>query len=301
MLDSIYDTLEANGQSNVFKIIKAPQTGIVVHNTDGYETLTLDGIHAGLFDLTNYSANKTKSNDLVNANAAIGKIIQDEVWQIVIPLSADDVTKYAEKTSLNVRFTKDNMEARCNFEIQTKADGSYGVLTFYRFMVRYAAERYIDLQILDSVAEGLKVPKTAVVDFDLYTIPAEYYVQGGDSDSYGFYLETYNEDGTSTIKFITPTVYYVTDELCYVAKDQLQAKDIIIKPDSSERYQIGATGVVQGAYQINSGYTIFKRVEILEESNDYYIIKEGVSNGLIVYDHIVLDASLVDESEIVYQ
>ena len=168
-------------------------------------------------------------------------------------------------------------------------------------MVRYASERYIEIQIEESIVEGLKIPKSSVVDLDLYLIPVDYYVQGGDSDDYGFYLEVYDEEGNSSISFITPTVYYKTDEYCYVAKDLITDGDIIVLSDSNTRYQIGATSIVQGVYQINSGYTIFKRIEILDETSDYYIVAEGVSGGIVVYDHIVLDGSTVDESEIVYQ
>lgn len=46
---------------------------------------------------------------------------------------------------------------------------------------------------------------------------------------------------------------------------------------------------MSGVYNINQGYAVFNAVEILCESDEYYIIKEGNSYGLSNYDHIVQD------------
>lgn len=301
-LDDIYEQIDEHGLSNVFQIITTPQTGIVVHSTDGYESLALEDVTASLFDTSDYAVNKIKSNDLVSQGEAVGKIVQDEKWQIVIPLSEEDVKKYSEKTTLDVCFLTDGIQARCNFEIMEGKDGaSYGVLTFYRFMLRYVTERYLNIQIQETPVTGLKIPKTAVAELELYTIPVEYYVQGGDSNHYGFYLQGYDENGNATVTFITPTVYDKDENYCYVSKDLISPGDIVVMPDSTATYKIGSTGTVQGAYQINSGYTIFKEIEILAESNEYYIISDSTAAGLVIYDHIVLDAEIVDESQIVYQ
>ena len=65
---------------------------------------------------------------------------------------------------------------------------------------------------------------------------------------------------------------------------------------------MGATASLQGVYNINRGYAVFKQIEILEENGEFYTIKENTSYGLNVYDHIVLDASAVDaEGALIYQ
>ena len=45
---------------------------------------------------------------------------------------------------------------------------------------------------------------------------------------------------------------------------------------------------------------VFNAVEILCESDEYYIIKEGNSYGLSNYDHIVQDGEDVKEDEVVF-
>ncbi len=71
--------------------------------------------------------------------------------------------------------------------------------------------RYLEVTIhYNDVKSGLKIPKSAVIESSFYTIPKEYLTTGGNSDSKGFNQEIYNADGTS-IQFITPQIYYVTD------------------------------------------------------------------------------------------
>ena len=64
---------------------------------------------------------------------------------------------------------------------------------------------------------------------------------------------------------------------------------------------MGSTRALKGVFNMNKGYTVFKEIEILDSNREYYTIKKGASYGLSVYDHIVLDASLVTEGQILYQ
>ena len=79
------------------------------------------------------------------------------------------------------------------------------------------------------------------------------------------------------------------------------AGDYIVKPDSTDRYQIGASASLQGVYNINKGYAVFKQIDVLASNDEYYTIKKNMTYGLAVYDHIVLDASTVSEGELIYQ
>ena len=52
-------------------------------------------------------------------------------------------------------------------------------------------------------------------------------------------------------------------------------------------------------YCVNKGYTQFRKVDIIDRNNEYYIIKQGSAYGVKVYDHIVLDYSTVKEDELI--
>ena len=84
-------------------------------------------------------------------------------------------------------------------------------------------------------------------------------------------------------------------------KSPFQAGMVLIKPDSDDRYQIGPTDSLEGVYNINKGYAVFKQIEILNSNEEYCTIKKGMSYGLSVYDHIVLNAETVQEGDLIYQ
>ena len=57
---------------------------------------------------------------------------------------------------------------------------------------------------------------------------------------------------------------------------------------------------LEGVYNVNKGYAVFEVVEILDQNDSYCIVKGGTTYGLAVYDHIVLNASTVDEDDLLY-
>ena len=69
-----------------------------------------------------------------------------------------------------------------------------------------------------------------------------------------------------------------------------------------DRYQIGQTASLKGVYNINKGYSVFKQIEVLDSNDEYCTVKKNMKYGLSVYDHIVLDASIIEkEGVLIYQ
>ena len=123
----------------------------------------------------------------------------------------------------------------------------------------------------------------------------------------GFILLTYDTQGNQTRKFIEATYYAEIDGYYYVNKDNFNIGDCIVKPPSEdevtitdEKYIIGTVAVLKGAYCVNKGYCQFRQVEILDRNDEYYIVKMGTKYGLSIYDHIILNADMVTENQIMY-
>ncbi len=305
-LNSLNASMGESG--NVFQLKGSPYSGVVEFYTDGYEGTTIENISDDIFDEKKYTKSGISSGDLVENGSPLFKVISSEDWSILIQLDKDDVQKYSENEYVNVRFLKDNLKTTAGLEILNIGDKYYGKLTFKRFMIRYADYRYLDIQIIGNNVEGLKVPKTAIAEKDFMTIPIEYLVKGGDSNETGFNKKVYNESGESSIEFVTPAIYMKDDTYCYIDNDTLKNGDIIENTNTASadgtypEYQVGSTtGKLKGVYNVNTGYTEFRSVSILGESNDYYIIESGTNYGVQIYDHIVLDASLVKDKQIVFQ
>lgn len=123
----------------------------------------------------------------------------------------------------------------------------------------------------------------------------------------GFILLTYDTQGNQTRKFIEATYYAEIDGYYYVNKDNFNIGDCLVKPPSEdevtitdEKYIIGTVAVLKGAYCVNKGYCQFRQVEILDRNDEYYIVKMGTKYGLSIYDHIILNADMVTENQIMY-
>ena len=72
-------------------------------------------------------------------------------------------------------------------------------------------------------------------------------------------------------------------------------------PDSSRKYQVTPDTVktIQGVYNINKGYAVFRQVTIIDENEEFCIVDPGNIYGLSAHDRIVLDASKVNEDDII--
>ena len=125
---------------------------------------------------------------------------------------------------------------------------------------------------------------------------------GGEDNETGFSKQVYDETtGTTTVKFISPEIFYENEQYYYVDDEELAKGDILIKNDSVETFTVGQTDSLEGVYNVNSGYCIFRRIEKLSESSDYFLINTSTSYGLKVYDHIVIDGSVVTENAVVFR
>lgn len=291
--------------SGSFSQIHTPVSGIISYSIDGFEDLTAAQISETVFDRSSYTRAITHAGDLVEQGTPIYKVVTDDNWSLIFLLSETDVSDFRESSSLTVRFPGHDLTTEGAFSMIVGTDGqNYGKLDFDRYMVQFISDRYLDFQVVMDVEKGLKIPVSAVTSKNFYLVPVTYLTTGGDTDQEGFNKEIYTENGT-LVEFIPTTVYYSTDEFCYIDTDEdgeIHAGDYLVKPDSSDRFQIGQTASLNGVYNINRGYSVFRQIEIIAQNDEFYTVKKGTRYGLSVYDHIVLDAQSVSgEDQLIYQ
>ncbi len=299
-----------------FHQIRASKAGVVSYvvdqytdsenQTHSYSDLDPAAVTADAFNRAGYSRTQAKSGDLVEQGAPVYKIITSDQWSLLFAMDEQDRADYGGESQLHVTFPGYDLELTGDFSVITGADGNtYGKLDFTKYMVQFESERFLTFEISAEGATGLKIPRTAVTHKQFYLIPEEYLAYGGDSTSEGFMKETYSEqDGSASIVFVPTTLYNSVDGYYYIEisdQSEIKAGDYLVKPGSSDRFQVGQTAALDGVYNINRGYTVFRQVEILNSNEEYYIVAKGTSYGLSVYDHIVLDASTVTEGAIIYQ
>ena len=116
--------------------------------------------------------------------------------------------------------------------------------------------------------------------------------------------------GNSTKTFVSAGIYgrdEITDKetqktsyIYYVDKNKFKEGDALVDPDSGEKFIIGDTEVLEGVFCINQGYAVFRRIEILDENEEYAVVSKETYNGLVRYDLIVKNADKVSEQDILY-
>lgn len=299
-LMSEVNELEGSESAGMFNFVKAKTPGIIEYYTDGFEGVTRDSFTDEMLNDTSYKREDLSAVEIVNTGDPVYKLILDENWNIVVPLDEKKLEVLADQSTVSIRFLKNNLETKAGFEILRKDGKAYGILSLSNYMVDFAEDRYVELELMLQKIEGLKIPTTAITEKQFYTIPLGYETTGGDDNSTGFLKESYMEDGSVSAVFVPTTVYETTEEVSYVDSADFSPGDYIVKADSGERYQIGTTASLKGVYNINRGYAVFRKINILYETEEYCIIEPETDYGLSIYDHIVLDSKAVKEEEIIY-
>lgn len=300
-LEGIDAALAADGIS--FQQVRADSAGVVSYAIDSFEDLEPSQVTEASFDRSAYARSITKSGQQVESKTPVYKMVLSDNWSVVFPMTEEDVGQFGSEKSLKVDFQGYDLTTTGQFSMITGADGkAYGKLDFDKYMVQFISDRFVTFEIIREQQNGLKIPISAVTTKNFYLVPSRFLAKGGDSSESGFLKETYSEQGTSVV-FVPADIYMEKDDFYYIdtADESFKPGDYVVMQDTGERYQIGTSDSLEGVYNINKGYTVFRRIEVLTSNDEYYTIKRGTSYGLSVYDHIVLDASTVEEGKLIYQ
>ncbi len=302
IMNNIDSIIESTGSRDLFRTILAETNGIVVYSVDGYESKEPETITSSDFNKDNYNKSNLKAESIMVTGNPAYKMVTSENWYLMIKLNHDDISKYGlqSKKTIDIKVKKDNMTFTCGFSIIEKGDGIYGRLSLDSYMIRYASERFLDIELVTTGKSGMKIPVSSVTENDFYEIPKSYMTKGGNSNNYGFIVEKYDENGNIVPSFAEADIYKTTDEYVYVNKESFESGQVIVMPDSSSRFVIGPVAKLKGVYCVNTGYTIFCPVEILDQNNEYYIVKQKITHGITVYDRILLEADKYKPNEMIY-
>lgn len=300
---SMYENIDTLNQSNLggmVSLCSVGKSGYVVYNTDGYENLTAEEIHAELFEQSAYERNRINNNDLIEKNDVVGKLVTDENWSLVIPIEEERIEELEEAEYVKVKFIKTQETSWGEVTIHRLEDGNYAQLSFTNSCKTFCTDRFVDIELIVDDQTGLKIPISAIAEKEFFIIPAEYMSKGGDKGNYGVSKETYNENGELVYRFIETTVYNSNDEEFYVDNTDLNVGDYICKPNSADKMAISKSGTLIGVYNMNKGYADFKQITVLAKNDEYAIVSSNTQYGLTVYDRIVLDASSVNTDDFIY-
>lgn len=282
---------------------QADNDGVITYTTDGYETLTPQDVTLDDFNIKSYESTQLRTSDKVSKGDPIFRIATDDTWYLVFPLTDRQYAALSTKSTVRVKFSKDGNSENGDLTLFDRDGTHFAKITLYSGMVRYADDRFLNIELVTNTDTGLKIPLSSIVTKEFYTIPVDYLTTGGDDDSDGFMKQTKGSGDSSSTEFVEADLYESTTDdsgqkVYYVDEADFQPGDLILKPDSSDTYTIGATASLEGVYCINRGYAQFRKIDIIDQNDEYCLVEEGTNYGISQYDYIVRDGSTVNEAEI---
>ena len=124
-------------------------------------------------------------------------------------------------------------------------------------------------------------------------------------------IQKTDKNGNASKTFVKATIYgedtqeaeddeKTSESIYYIDMSNFKEGDVAVNPKDQSKYVIREVGVLEGTYCINQGYAVFRRIEILDQNEEYAVVSKETRYGLSRYDHIVKNADKVSEQEILY-
>ncbi len=304
-----------------FAVTTTPVSGIFVSSFDGYEDFDLDSFSITEIDPDSYSLDTVLSGELVEAGSPLYKILPTDEFTIIFQMTEADQVTYWDSDTIDIYFSDLGKTLTGSFSFIFDQEGNrYARIDFSSYGYLLANTRYTDIEIYSNVVEGLKIPSTSLTSKDYLMIPKDFCFKGGAGENANVYgcLLQYYEDGEIKTKFVEVDIeneyddYYLIDASTFEdgdiivrqnTGDEAETEDEITESDeeTSYLYEIGAKKMLTGVYCVNKGYAVFYQVNVLSEMDDgYVIIEEGYHGSVSKYDRIALNASLIQEGEVIY-
>ena len=292
-------TKDEKNQKNL-KLVSASKSGIITYTMDNKETLKEEDITKETFSDTTETKVQLRTHEMVEEKTPVYKMIHSEPWSIIILLTDEQYKKLVDMNKINITFKKDNLSTTAAIETYEKEGSYFGKLTLTRYVVRYLNDRFLDIELMLNSAAGLKIPSTSIVEKKFLVIPTDYLTQAG-SDT-GVQKEVYNaETNEISYEFVKTTIYKrdAENNIAYIEATGLSNGDYICNTENQSRYQLGEMRALEGVYNVNKGYAVFRVIHKIYENKEYTIVEEGTAYGLSVYDHIVVNADTIHELQII--
>ena len=297
------------------------ESGFILFTLDGYENAIPASMTTEDFLKSPSAPRVVSTGEFVNAGDFLYKIVPDNRFSLIFPMSDEEAVRFSSRTQLTVRFLN-GVEITGSFFSERGADGTMmGILSFQKYGANHLNERRVSFYILDSAVEGYKIPESAIVTKSFYTVDKAFITEGGGKGSRGVLIET---DGKPVFHEVTVYMsdtdedesndFIIGEDVAYISGDCLSPGTVLIRTASederelngeneAQRTVLGVQTVLEGVYQINSGYCVFKPVARLSSSleTSYVIVSTKVKNGISDYDRIVMNAEEASEYELIYR
>lgn len=283
--------------------VTAPESGVVAFSYDGLEeTLTpdaLDEITVGQLSGSEKMTYISKVNN-VEEGDPLFRIVRSNQWYIVSNFPANEVLDWEVGSTKKLNLIGEDTTTAVSATIRSITPGETEtkvVFSCFTYMDEFMDSRTISFSLESETVEGLKIPNNAIVEKSLLKIPLDCLTESGGNQG----VLLVNGDNS---KFIATTIISSDDSYAYLAQsDQtLKLGDVILQGtgENAGQYTVAEVETMPGVYVANSSMAKFVPITILEQNQEYAIVKSNSSYGLQVYDTIVSDAKNITEGQSIY-
>ena len=259
--------------------INAPDSGLVTYYIDGYEGYQIsENIKASDFDKAGYEKKAMKSGDYADAGTPIVKIIPSEQWNIVAPISQDELTELDGQSYVKFRINNSNFTITMPFTIVEGSDGSYINIAIDKYMSNYLSERFVTIELIQSDETGLKIPNSALIEKQVYRIPLSYLSAGSNQNNENrLNLQRTDDNGNKTIQQMQPKIYKTDDQYAYIDPEGFEDSDILVNITSNATIAASLLEYypLTGVYFANQGIAEFRQVTVIKTIDEFVLIKSG--------------------------
>ena len=116
---------------------------------------------------------------------------------------------------LTVEFKDHSIETTASFSVFTGKDGSsFGKLDFVKYMAQFITDRFVNFEIRQDQAQGLKIPVSAVTEKISIRSQEILSLRAGTGTDSGVNKEIYDANGTTAV-FTPIEIGFDDEEFCY--------------------------------------------------------------------------------------
>lgn len=281
--------------------MRAKESGVLTFCYDGLEeTLshdTLEGIKkAQVGDSKTKYISKAST---VSEGDPLFKIVTSNQWYIVAFLPNSEVVNWGkdENKTLNLQLDDDVIKINAKIELLEAGEQETKIVfSSYEQMDSFISKRVLEFYLEETTIEGLKVPNDAIVEKSLLRVPKDCITES--MGNQGVLLVN-----GGNAKFLPVSIISYDDEYKYIDQSgQLKLGDVILQGtgESAVQYKVSELTPKAGVYVANSSMAKFVSIDILDQNQEYAIIRSGTTYGLQAYDLIVSDAKNITEGQDLY-
>ena len=275
----------------------AKYAGLVSFIIDGYESSKIENYSDEIIKKYDSVKVSTQKKEVVSGDN-IYKIIKNPEFSIAFD-SSYDYDNYQKSNNVYVKFVYENVTTNGRIESFIGNDGKkHFKLKITDYPEKFIDKRIVEFEIENKKISGYKVPIKSLVSKNCYMIPKTMVEKDVETNEDIFYKVGVNgvrEKFTCNISKEDTNYYYISidDSL-----SKLKYGDVLINR-YNDTYSLSEVTQLNGVYNMNKGYAIFKNVDIIDKTNEYAIVKKQTANGISLYDHICLNASDIKEGDLI--